>query len=112
MTVDKSWCHGLTAAATSLTPDLSRTRRSGRPDSATDSTCPQSLYTRTYAQALDWISEAGYLLRQTANPVTLAGKESCQFFRDMVHRLMVCLAREVNLLHADGFPLDPYRCGK
>ena len=47
MTVDKSWCHGLTAAATSLTPDLSRTRRSGRPDFATEFTCPQSLLTRT-----------------------------------------------------------------
>src|SRR3984893_12529154 len=63
-------------------------------------------------KALDWISEAGYLLRQTANPVTLARKESCELFRDLVHPLMVCLAREVNLLHADGFPLDPYRCGK
>jgi hypothetical protein len=64
---------------------------------------------RTYPQVLDWISETGYLLRQTVSPVALAGEECFHFFRDLVHRLMIRLGRQANLLYADGFSIDPYR---
>jgi hypothetical protein len=67
---------------------------------------------RTYPQALDWIFETGYLLRQTVSPVALAGEECFHFFRNLVHRLVIRLARQANLLYADGFSIDPYRCWK
>src|SRR5712692_10536317 len=78
----------------------------------TETTCTITAFTRTYPQALDWISETGYLLRQTVSPVALAGEERFHFPRDLVHRLMIRLARQANLLYADGFSIDPYRCWK
>jgi len=72
----------------------------------------RTAFNRTYPQALDWISETGYLLRQTISPVALAGEECFNFPRDLIHRLMIRLARQANLLYADGFSIDPYRCWK
>ena len=58
----RSICKVVFRRSSQTTPDLCGTRRSGWPDSATDSTCPQSLFTRTWRVRAYTQSASGHLI--------------------------------------------------
>ena len=63
---EESRTQDTTARIFSPSPGLCRTRRSGRPDSATDFTCPQSLFPGTCPRRWIW------------KPIRLLGLTNCQ----------------------------------